>query len=668
MSRKDPRQAKAEKRARKTAKIMRRQGGQRRTMRHSLSLLNGLAEAEQLLDEGNLEDCASVLEELARRYPRRVEVYGMLVDVYDELTDDWACQEACRKLLELEQNVIEYWLNYASLALKNAQMATAHQAFMHILTHWPEHFIAKQAQEICDQLEQTLQAETAIYNVPSEQMYDLLMPHDEINFNLQRHKYDRVINLADRLLAEYPHFTPALNNRGEAWFQIGRVDAAIEDVHRVLEINDNNLHALTNLVRYLYLNGQFDEAHAAAERMLAIDAASPALFVKQAQALAFLGDWPALLDVLKRAEKRKNLEEAALLYHLGGVAAASLEQNDLARKYWKRALRKGGLSSWIQPNLDDLSLPIGEKEGPWAFPLDSWIPAGVIKCLMDELESMSSNAKKQSLKQRVRPFLEQHAYLEALLPVLLERGDSTSREFILRFGLWSKSPRLLSAMHDFAFGQLGSDKLRHLAATYLIEAGAIEPGIHRMWIKGESREINLMSFEIISEPTDTLPKQVDKLATDAWRAINDEDGARAEILLDKAIKLHPNNPTLEYNRTVAILLQGRKEEALTLARDLHARHPDYLFARTALAEDAIDNRDFEGAKALLSPMMAKRHFHLSEYTALCHAHIKLLSAQGENEGAKSWLALWEDVAPEDERLDYWYARLNKDKLFPRFFD
>ena len=90
-------------------------------------------------------------------------------------------------------------------------------------------------------------------------------------------------------------------------------------------------------------------------------------------------------------------------------------------------------------------------------------------------------------------------------------------------------------------------------------------------------------------------------------------------------------------------------------RDLHERHPNYLFARIALAEEAIDGRDYEAARTLLNPLMQKRRFHLSEYTALCHAHIKLLSTQGEHEGARAWLEMWQDVAPDDERTMYWSA-------------
>lgn len=668
MARKNPRQAKAEKRAKKAAKNERRASQRTHGSRQSNMLLSGLAEAEELLNDGFAEESVEILEELAHRYPRRLEVLGMLLDAYYQQHDMWSYQSVCQRLTELEPDEVDAWLSLAGAALGNGQMATAHRAFNQVLSRRPDHPEADKAREAYDGLEEILQTEMAKYGMSQADGYDLLLLHDEINLHLQQGNYERVANVAERLVARCPTFAPALNNRSEAWFRSGNLDLALADARRVLEFDADNFHALANLARYLFLSGQFDEVQAVAERLKVADSESPDLFVKQAEALGILGDWQGVLDILKQAEGRGAEGEMGLLYHLAGVAAAELGQLAEARKYWKRAAKLGSMADWPQQNLDDLKLPIGEKNGPWAFAMEYWIPRAVIERLKGELERAGSNTKGPSVRRRVRKFLEEHPYLEKIMPVLLERGDSAAREFVIRVASISRLPTIMSAVRDFAFGQRGADKLRHTAATYLVEAEAIEPGLLRMWIKDELRDVNLMSFEITAGQVYSLPEEVEELAADAWQAIHDEEGAQAEMLLDEAIKLHPNDPTLEYNRTVAVLLQGRKKEALALVRDLHARYPDYLFARIALAEEAIDNRDFETARKLLNPLMAKRRFHLSEYTALCHAHIKMLSTQGEQEGARAWLRMWEDVAPDDERLEYWSMRLNKRKLLSRFFD
>jgi hypothetical protein len=82
-----------------------------------------------------------------------------------------------------------------------------------------------------------------------------------------------------------------------------------------------------------------------------------------------------------------------------------------------------------------------------------------------------------------------------------------------------------------------------------------------------------------------------------------------------------------------------------------------LFARVRIAEQAVDGGEIEKARELLEPLMSRKRFHLSEYTALCHAHIHMLVAEGMLEGARSWLRLWEQASPDDPRLDVWRDRI-----------
>ena len=112
MPRKDFRQAKAEKRAKKTAKNARRQGRQSHDFHPSRALLSGLAEAEQLLNQGAIEESIQILEELARRHPRRLEVLGMLLDAYYQQHDMWSYQSVCQQLTELDPDNVDVWFSW----------------------------------------------------------------------------------------------------------------------------------------------------------------------------------------------------------------------------------------------------------------------------------------------------------------------------------------------------------------------------------------------------------------------------------------------------------------------------------------------------------------------------------------------------------------------------
>lgn len=342
--------------------------------------------------------------------------------------------------------------------------------------------------------------------------------------------------------------------------------------------------------------------------------------------------------------------------------------NSLTRaSNWKQSIKLGVAANWSQRNLDDSKLPVGEQNGPWAYPLDHYLPRALFKPLIENLGSSDPEISDSVFRRHVQKFLEQHPYVEALVPVLLERGDISTKEIVLRVLAAAKTPTILAAIKEFAAGRRGSDSLRYSAAMRLVDAGAIKPGPFKMWVKGELRDLNLMSVEISSEPIDPLPDKVQPLAVKAWDAIHAEDGAQAERLLQKALQQCPGNPSLEYNRAVAMLIQGRESEAMEVVRRIHSHHPDYSFARIRLAEEAIERRDYDAASELLKPLMSRPRVHLSEYTALCHAQISLHFAQGNLDAAQDWHRMWEDVSPDDERSTYWHGRLRKGGLLSRLF-
>ena len=198
MPRKDFRQAKAEKKAKKAAKNKHRKGPPSREFRPSPALLSGLDEAEQLLDEGSIEEAVEILEELARRYPRRLEVLGMLLDAYYQLHDMWSYQSVCQRFTELDPNSAEAWLSLAGVTVGNSQMATAYQAFDHFLSRWPDHSEAAYARKVCAGLEEILSEEAAKYGLSSQDGLSTLLLHDEINFHLHQGEYAQVLNTAKR--------------------------------------------------------------------------------------------------------------------------------------------------------------------------------------------------------------------------------------------------------------------------------------------------------------------------------------------------------------------------------------------------------------------------------------------------------------------------------------
>ena len=672
MSRRNLRQEKLAKKARKEAKAKRRQVDRRRQdFGPSSPLLSGLEQAEDLLERGRVDEAAELLDELRRRFPRRREVPEMQLEVCLRQQNMWSYQAACRQILEIDPHDADIWLASAGAAMMNGQMAVAHQAFTRFLCGWPTHEMAADASENCHSLDEFLRSEIAKKRLSEDDGFELFAQHDEVNFHLHQHDYDRVCETAERLLRRWPTFAPALNNRSEANFRSGRLPAAIADARRVLVFEPGNYHALANLTRYLFLGGQPEEAAVVAQQLKAAQSESADLSVKKAETLVFLGDWSGVLDALSRAEANgdiKHVAESALLYHLAGVAAANLGNRDAARAHWKRAIGSAGGMTLAEENLNDLDQPPGEQNGPYAYSLEYWIPKAVFDRLSVDVERAGTKPKDGDVRRRVRKFLGLHPYIERLSPHLLQHGDPIAKEFVVNLASLTRLPSILAALRDISFGERGTDELRRKAALILIDAGVIPPGRHQLFVEGKMRELNLMSFEITGDALEPLPSNVEPLATKAHELLHvRNEGPAAEALLVKAIRLCPDHPSLMYNRAVAIGLQGREAEALALVRELHAKHPDYLFARVRLAQEAIAEEDFEAARALLDPCLSRGRYHLSEYTALCSAHIELLLAQGQAEGARSWLKMWRDVAPDDPRIMHWETKLKSGGLLGKLF-
>jgi tetratricopeptide (TPR) repeat protein len=666
MSRRDARHAKLERKARKATKKNRRQSQRQRELQPSYSLLSGLAEAEELLKDRKLDEAAEVLKELQRRYPRRVEPLQMLHGIYILQQNMWSLQAVCQQIVELAADEEDTWLALAGAALCNGQMTTALRAFDHYVAHWPDSAVAAQARESRDEVKAFLLSEIAKRGIDDAEGLELFALHDAVNFHLHHGDYDRVSSTAEQLLRRWPTFAPALNNRCVAQFCSGQIERAIADARRVLEFDAENYHALANLTRFLVLSGRAEETPEIVQRLKAVDEDDPDLFVKKAEALSFLGDWAGVLEAFAQAERRDHKLDG-LLCHLAGVAAANLGQPEAARKHWKRAIKLQVAAVWARENLADSQLPLPKQNGPWAFPVEYWIPQAVINRLIVDLERAGHGAKDAAVRRHVRAFFEAYPYLERLIPLLLEFGDSNAREFVVRIASQAGWPTIHAAVRKFALGRRGSDDLRFRAAMTLMEAHQMPPGPVRMWRDGEIHELLMTAYEITPEPTDALPEDVVELSDRAGTALQDRDGAAAESLLTDALRLHPHHPGLAFNRALAIALQGREDEALGLVREVHARQPDYLFARVRLAEDAVSRRDFEAAKNLLDPLLSRRRFHHSEFGAFCHAQMMLLSAEGKTEATRSWLDIWRQIQPDDPRLAQWERRLGKRGLFASLF-
>jgi ABC-type nitrate/sulfonate/bicarbonate transport system substrate-binding protein/tetratricopeptide (TPR) repeat protein len=387
----------------------------------------------------------------------------------------------------------------------------------------------------------------------------------------------------------------------------------------VLRAELENVQALSNLSRILLLSRRPAEAHALAERLKAVDSDRADVGLKKAEALSYLGDDQGVLDAF--AADQRLLAEAGsdeltdpTLFHLAAVAHLPLGHEVEARRLWERALQKAPGHTLAALNLDDLHAPVGERHAPWPFSFGNWLSRQTIGDLAATVQTAAERGNEEAVRRGLRRFLRQHPEVAALVPLLLDRGDLEAREFALRVASLLRTPELLAALREFALGQRGPDAMRQEAAQVAREAGLMPTGLVRFWSQGEWRDVMMLTFEISEEPLHRHPPRVEAWHAEALEALRAGDAERAEGLLQQALAVLPDDPSLLNNLGSAYEMLGRGDEARAMLRRLFEEHPDYFFARIGIARLAIHERQFAQARELLQPLMEQGRYHISEST------------------------------------------------------
>ncbi len=633
-------------------------------------LVSGLSEADAAMRCKRWDQAGEILEDLDRRYPNRIEVLSALVNVYCELHDTGRYQVVCEQLLKLTPHDPDITLMSAGAYLTNMRPMLALRTFHRFLDRWPDHDRADEVRETVADIEAGVGDYLADLKLPGEDGLELAALHEEAQSLLDQGEYPQARKVAERLLHRRPDFAPALNNISLTYLAEGRLGQAVATAQRVLAFDADNVHALSNLTRYVCMSGRVDEAEHWAERLKAVESDATGIWLKKAEALSYMGDDQGVLDAFSDAERAGHLEPPfanPVLYHLAAVAAMRLGRENRARRYWKQALELSPGLELARDNLSDLRKPVGERHAPWPFSFPNWVTQKAIDDLGRHLEPVFQRGEEEAVTRATRRYLRQHPEIVSLVPLLFDRGDPMGREFALHISRAAETPEMQAALRDFALSQRGPDEMRSEAARIVSEAGLLPSGLVRLWMQGEWRELLLMAFELHDESDPEREPQVEQWLTEATLALQRRDADEAEHLLKQALEIEPDVPALLNNLAAAYEMQGRLPEAEVIVRQLHQRYPDYVFARTSMAQLCIRRGEIDEAQALLKPLLTRRRFHFSEFAAFCVAQIQLFLAQDNLDAARSWLDMWASADPDHHAIADWRRRLAKLKRRRRPF-
>ncbi|MCI0638160.1 MAG: tetratricopeptide repeat protein [Gemmataceae bacterium] len=629
-------------------------------------LSRSLLQIERLCETDHWQEAAKELEELRRRHPQQQRVLELLAETYWQLGDVRASLWARRDLAALDPNDPDVCLWLARAYLDAGYAFLAAQTLQRLAKLAPD-FLDADLRDLIDVVEEGV--EELLPQLGNRENSRLLGAlHDEVRALLESGRLAEAEQAALNLLERFPDFIPALNNLSMVQELVGRLPDAITTAQRALTLEPDNTHALSNLGRLCYFAGRTEEARAHAERLKSLRKGRD-LYVKRAELLAILGDDEGVWETLQQARKAGDLDSgdnAALLHHLGAAAAGRLGKDADAIANWRRALDIQANFDIASENLADFRRPVGERSGPWYFNLNRWLPKSLLEKYLTVVKSASRLGNAETTKA-VRSLLDNHPIIKVLAPALLDRGDAVGREFAFYVASMAKTDEFRQVLKTFALGAHGSDALRQRALSTLQEAGLLPSGPKHAYFQGQWRDVQMLEFQVTGEPSTAYAPAVEKLMGAAQEALNARDGKKAERLLQEALQLAPDEPSVLNNLTAAYNFQGRFDERDDLTRQIHARFPDYLFARTNLAIGLVAQGEIAQARELLQPLLSRKKFHTTEFAAICMAQIEIALAENHQEAARSWLGMWQRTMPDDPQVRFYEKRIGGHKWSPLYW-
>jgi tetratricopeptide (TPR) repeat protein len=616
-----------------------------------------LKQIDAMIEAGDLPEAVQKLKELAHRLPNRVEVFETMLMLAVELEDKETILQAAIRLAELQSHVPAHHFNLFGAYMQNMMPALALKTGRYFLSRWPDDWeLGQDIKKEVEQLAELLQKEALKLQLPQDGWLEPMVLHEKVQVALSQNKYEETRRLATQLIAIMPHFPSPYNNRSLASWILGDAEAAIADARRVLEFDSGNVHALSNLTRFLRLSNRLPEAREIAERLKA--AASPSLdgWTKKAEALSYLFDDAGVLQVAEQADKAGALfgkHADPFLLHLAGVAAARLGEEKRARKFWKEAANIAPSFGRVQANLDDFDKPPGERDGAWPFELNDWLSPHLFEEFVKTVGRSVDSKNMKNLKGAAQRYVEKHPHVLALAPALLERGDPVGREFALRLAQMVETPEAIAMIEDFLHSPYGPDMLRQSALQFLQESKIIESGAKlSFWSRGRQTEIIAMNWRIDGVPYEKPPAAAIAVAARGFEDMRRGQWERAQEYFSQARAMAPNSASIGFNLAVAEANQGNITKAIADLKALAERHPKYAFVHCQLALHALANDRIEEARERLKILFAFEHFHFDEFATFCQSQVLFFIIGDPNlEAAKHWLQMWEQFAPDDSKLD-----------------
>lgn len=578
--------------------------------------------AYDLVEQRKFSEAEKLLKSLADRYPNSTAVLETQLFYLQEAQDHEKASIVAKKLMVLDPSDPEALLMYAQASMFCNRACLAVTQYRRFLAQWPDHRHRSKAKtaielslpECNSRVTKAIRAGFLTEEI-DDGGFERYAEHEESLERLHNGDFHGAIALCESLLGKCPDFVSARNNQATCYYQIGECEQAVKLARETNDRFPANRYAEALMIKLEFLTGNEERANEGADRLVVNPPDEQDPLVAALEALSFLGrdeDIVVLVEACD-AEEFDPTYHASLL-HYSAVAHFRLGDEEGARRLWGQALKILPTHPTARKNLDDLLS--GQGHAPWAESFAKWIPQALLETVLNTGKHRGSN----------KGILSQYPAIAALVPALLDRGDPRGRECAMRMALADGSPEMLDALKRFALGCRGPDSLRRQAMADLRARGHQEKGPVRIYNNGQWQEVDFFSPKIYFERTGNVEDWESDLAEVANRALERGDLDLAEQNWSEILKKNPDSLSSRFN-LATVWIRRNDDESVKLGEEtiqaIFDEHPNYAFARIALANFAVADGDIDRASELLRPLMDRSELHVSEALALFAAKAQI---------------------------------------------
>ncbi|MDH7485494.1 MAG: hypothetical protein QHJ81_04365 [Anaerolineae bacterium] len=616
----------------------------------SASLTTLLAQAEEMIRQGQMAEVINLLTPQLPHYGQVPHVHALLSMAYSLLGQHEEAIAHAQSSLDLDPSDEQGHLNL-SLAYMDAGYYTlaAHhrQRWLRAVPH--SHPAYADIQQIQEEYEAGSQQLKDLYHVPNVQtVIEAGRRLDEGRRALAQGKWEDALKHSRAAARLIPGWPPPLNNASTACFYLGRAKEALALADQVLqECDPHNIHALGNAICYSLSLGDRPRAETYGQRLRTLKPQDADLALKQAEGLSLLGDDEGVYQCLKRAERAYG-PLPAVAYFYWGVAAANRQRWTEAGRYLQRAQSLG----LDHPLLEDTINAVRQRQpGPHIadrYPYWHYTTLVSQRAIEEMIQLMIEEEKHERRDNKAwARLLQRYPQLPAVARKMLYE-DASATKPALFFLAAMRTDESLETLRQFGQGRQGDLEDRLFALGSLIEAGgAAADTSFDVWMDEEQRPLRFVQQEISDQFVPDYAQEVCDVFDEALAAHRQGDDVAAEQAYWRMLALEPRAKEAYHNLAVVYASRGDMDRSNEYLDKALAIDPLYVFPRAARAAQALAKGDIEGAKEWLEPLHTVSRWHPLDFAAYQKALAHIAIAEKDYQTARHLLETAQEISPDE---------------------